>query len=334
MAQKIPMQEQIPPQMDLEPEMGAAAAGAAVCDTPPPHLRQIPSPTPSKTATDNGGSVPLSPLLTQMVEMITQAMRGEMQRMGNKMNGNARQMTNDLKENARQMKDEMKTMRGEMRQVGQCLQAGRMALPRAGTSELRGSATAVRPAVEAGEDRVIRETCWARRVEVTETVTQREKLNGVTETCTSETRREVTELTETREIEKIEGRLHGTDGVEEDAHTHTEVVEDNGGELAERVETRCGQRDSLLRERRETLCPLEADHDQVGSVVPRRVEGMSAVDGRTQSLGGMATPGALVVARVPGVIVPSASVPVCVWCRRVCTRAWQNACCDALIAGV
>ena len=64
----------------------------------------------------------------------------------------------------------------------------------------------------AGEDRVIRETCWARRVEVTETVTvtERGKLIGVTETCTIETRRKVTELTETREIEK---RLHGTDGV-------------------------------------------------------------------------------------------------------------------------
>ena len=30
------------------------------------------------------------------------------------------------------------------------------------------------------------------------------------------------------------------DGVK-DEHTHTEVVEDNGGELAERVVTRCGQ---------------------------------------------------------------------------------------------
>ena len=46
---------------------------------------------------------------------------------------------------------------------------------------------------------------------------ERGKLMGVTETCTSETRREVTELTETREIE---GRLHGKDGVKEDAHTH------------------------------------------------------------------------------------------------------------------
>ena len=88
----------------------------------------------------------------------------------------------------------------------------RIPTPRAGASELKGSAPA-------GEDRVIRETCWARSVEVTETVTvtQGGKLIGVTETCTSETRREVTELTETREIEE---RLHGTDGVK-DAHTHT-----------------------------------------------------------------------------------------------------------------
>ena len=131
-------------------------------------------------------------------------------------------------------------------------------------------------AVGAGEEKVIRETCWASSARVTETVTvtQGEKLNGVTETC--ETRHEVTteriKCIETREIEKIEGRLHDTDGVK-DEHTHTEVVEDNGEELTERVGTRCGQRGSLLRERRETLCPLEADHDQVGSVVPCEVEG-------------------------------------------------------------
>ena len=116
-------------------------------------------------------------------------------------------------------------MRGEMQQIGRGLQVGiksivcsetrtageKMATPRAGTNELKGSASA-------GEDRVIRETCWARSVKVTETVTQGGKLIGVTETCTSETRREVTELTETREIEE---RLEGKDGVKEDAHTHT-----------------------------------------------------------------------------------------------------------------
>ena len=44
---------------------------------------------------------------------------------------------------------------------------------------------------------------------------------GVTETCTRETREE-TEIIETREMETIEGRLHDTGGVEEDAHTHTQ----------------------------------------------------------------------------------------------------------------
>ena len=58
------------------------------------------------------------------------------------------------------MKEEMREKRGEMRQVGQCLQAGKMATPRAGSSELKGSAPA-------GEDRAIRETCRTRH-EVTE----------------------------------------------------------------------------------------------------------------------------------------------------------------------
>ena len=93
----------------------------------------------------------------------------------------------------------------------------------------------------------------------------------------------------------------------------------NCGELAERVGTRCGQRDSLLREQRETLCPLEADHDQVGSVVPGGVEGASAANGCTPSLGGIETPEPLVVVRVPSVIVPGMNVPVCVVSRCVFT---------------
>ena len=152
---------------------------------------------------------------------------------------------------------------------------------------------------------MIRETCWARSVKVMETVTQGGKLIGVTEMCTSETGRELTELTETREIEE---RLHNTDGVEEDAHTNTQVVEDNGGGLAKSVGTRCRQLGVLLRERRETLCPLEVGRDEVDWVVPREFEGMSAADGCTRSLGGIEAPGALEVARIPSVSV----VPVCV----------------------
>ena len=55
---------------------------------------------------------------------------------------------------------------------------------------------------------------------VTERVTQREKLIGVTETCTREITRVETETIETREMGTIEGRLHDTDGVK-DAHTQT-----------------------------------------------------------------------------------------------------------------
>ena len=94
----IPEQDESLPQMDPKPEMGAAAA--AECDTPPPHLPQSPSPAPSKTATDNGGSVPLSPLLTQIVEAFAQV-----------------------------TKEEMRKVWGETRHVGQCLQADKMAPP-------------------------------------------------------------------------------------------------------------------------------------------------------------------------------------------------------------
>ena len=98
--------------------------------------------------------------------------------------------------------------------------AGIMATPRARTNELGGSATAVRPAVKAGTEKIIRETCWARVVteKVTERVTQREKLNRVTETCTREIIEE-TEITEMWEMGTIGKRLHGTDGVK-DEHTH------------------------------------------------------------------------------------------------------------------
>ena len=131
----VEKEQQIPPQMDLEPEMGTAAVEAAVYDTPPPHLRQIPSPTPSETATENGGAGLFSPsVITQMVEMITQAMRGEMQQMESKMNGNARQLENKMEgmeekmegntkkmeANTNGMREEMKEMRGEM----QCMGAG------------------------------------------------------------------------------------------------------------------------------------------------------------------------------------------------------------------
>ena len=81
-------------------------------------------------------------------------------------------------------------------------------------------------------------------------------------------------------------------------------MEDNGGELAGCLETRCRQLGSLLQERGEGVCPLEVVYDQVGPVEFRGVEGASAVDGCTESLGGMEAPGALEVTRFPGVIVP------------------------------
>ena len=127
--------------------------------TPPsPHLRQSPSPTPGEP-TPNGEAIAADPPNVGQLLMVLLAQM-------NKMNANM----DGIKANTSRMEKKMdgmtQTMRGETRQMGQCLQAGIMATPRAATSELKGSAPA-------GEDRVIRETCWARREKVT--VTERKK---------------------------------------------------------------------------------------------------------------------------------------------------------------
>ena len=126
-------QEQSPPQMDSEPEMGAAAA--AVHDTSPSLLHQNPSMLAESAQ-------PSAPDIAQLIAMLA-AMNANME---NKMDG----MT--------------QTMRGEMQQIGRRLQAGtarivaiarsearttagKMVTPRAGKNELGGSAPA-------GEDRV------------------------------------------------------------------------------------------------------------------------------------------------------------------------------------
>ena len=97
------------------------------------------------------------------------------------------------------MDEIVQTIRGEMQRIGRGLQAGTagikamarsetraveliMAVPHAGADKLRGSVDYVGPVVE---DKVIRETCWARVVTEEVTVTEREKLSGVTETCTA-----------------------------------------------------------------------------------------------------------------------------------------------------
>ena len=115
---------------------------------------------------------------------------------------------------------------------------------------------------------------------------------------------------ETREIEKVEERLHDKDGVK-DEHTHMEVVEFNGGELAECFVTRCKQLDSLLQERGEGVCPLEADHDQVGLVELCEVERATAVDGYTQSLGGYGNPGSACGGAKPQRECPGVCVDEC-----------------------
>ena len=111
----IPVQEQFPPQLNSEPEMGAAAAAAY--DTSPSLLRN-PPPIPAETAHPSASDI--AQLFAMMAEL------------------------------NRNMNAHTQTLREEMQQMGQGLQAGmkaiacsetrttvcKMATPRAGSNEL------------------------------------------------------------------------------------------------------------------------------------------------------------------------------------------------------
>ena len=100
------VEEHEPPQMDPEPEMGGAAAAS---DTPPPHLRQSPSPLPSEASTDRGNPASSGSF--------------DMNQLGEMLMGMRKQMDT----NTNKLREEMKEMRGEMQQMGHGLQAGIMA---------------------------------------------------------------------------------------------------------------------------------------------------------------------------------------------------------------
>ena len=176
---------ELPPQMDPEPEMGAAAA----YDTSPPPLHQNPSPIPAETAHQ------IAPDMAQLFAMLAV--------MNNKLDGNTRKMEGMENSMGKKMEGMAQTMREEMQCMGAGLQGGLEQFKK-------------------GQRELLRATCWASRerklLEVTEKVTETvtQMLKGEETTCTRETRRQVTEYTETREIGE---RLHGVEvGA---AHTHT-----------------------------------------------------------------------------------------------------------------
>ena len=118
--QDIVMEElELPPQMDTEPEMGAAAAEAAVYDTSPSLLRN-PPPIPAETAQPSA------------LDVILQAIND----MKNEMDGSARRME-------KKMNAHTQTMPGEMQKMGHGLQVGIMAF----ASEVRTTADKVAPHV-------------------------------------------------------------------------------------------------------------------------------------------------------------------------------------------
>ena len=187
-----------PPRMDPEPEMGAEAA---VYDTSPPPPHQSP---PILAESAQPGAFDVARLfavieanLRENTRQMMQGMEGMESRIKNNMEGmeaNTRRMESNMEANTQTIREEM-----------QCMGAGLQG----GLEELNK-----------GNEELLRATCWPteerRRVEVTEKVTETvtETLKG--EESTRETRRQVTEYTETREVVE---RLHGVEG-EKDAHTH------------------------------------------------------------------------------------------------------------------
>jgi len=61
---------------------------------------------------------------------------------------------------------------------------------------------------------------------------------------------------------------------------------------------------SLPQEQGETVCSLEADHDQVSPVGPCEVERVHGTEGYMPSLGGAEASGSLELTQTPSVIVP------------------------------
>ena len=148
------VQEQFPLQPNPEPEMGTAAA--AVDDTSPSLLRN-PPPIPAETA--HPSALDMAQLFAMLAE-IKKNVRDFMERMD--------AHTKAFRSNMQSLQAGIRAFACDERRTA----GGKMATPRAGANELSGSATAVRPAMEAGEDRSIRETCWARVVTEEVTVTE------------------------------------------------------------------------------------------------------------------------------------------------------------------
>ena len=109
------MQEQFLPQMDPEPEMGAAAA--AVCDTSPPPLHQNP---PILAESAQPGTFDIARLFAVMDANLKENARQMKEEMKEKMDGNAQRVEGM---NAK-MYGMAQTMREEMRCMGAGLQDG------------------------------------------------------------------------------------------------------------------------------------------------------------------------------------------------------------------
>ena len=91
--------------------------------------------------------------------------------------------------------------------------------------------------------------------EVTEKLNEETETQELTETKSQEETEIINVVTETDKSIEVD-ELN-----EIDEHTQVGIVRDKGVEHGECLMTRCEQQDSLLQERREKICSLEADRD-------------------------------------------------------------------------
>jgi len=185
--------------------MGAAAAGAVVYDTTPPHLHQIPSPAPSETTTDRGDSASSGSAETNRVGEMLMWM---MQQMGDEINGKMDGINRKMDSNVQALQEEMQCMgmglQNRMEEVKQEMK-WEINTVRAEVSTLEKNVKGVVSAMEAGKEEMA-----IKIITVGQEIDKLRPELGKVKEGQDQIKRKVTENTE--EIERLKGDQEGTKG--------------------------------------------------------------------------------------------------------------------------
>ena len=333
MAQDIPEQDivmgelELPPQMDTEPEMGAAAA--AVYDTSPSLLR---NPPPILAESAQPGTFDMGRLLAvlaRMNENMNAKMDGMAQTMWEEMQCMGAGLQNGLegvKEGQEQLKKEQGEIKKGLEDVRKVCERRHLEI----TERVENLRQEVKEEMQKGLE-VVKEECKVRNEEIAGMVRKveretretteglerrREKHEGETQKGLAEVRGEMEQIRE--EFGELSlGTQEGRGREEELKGAVERKIEDMGRKLAERVETRCERQEDLLREQGEKIRSLEAGRAPVGPASQDRVSGLPDAGVCMTSLGGIEAAGSFGLMRGPGMTVP-------VGVQNVGPMAWES----------